>query len=134
MRRCLETAEYLARRNKVTVVEMLDKIGGNLYPSVVMHLAQEIMTHGGHILKGNRLVSVEKGFANAVDVKTDVKTQIPADTVVLAMGVRSNRPDYKAFREAFGDKLILVGDSSKPGQIYDALHSGHDKAFVYEAR
>ena len=130
----LETAEYLARRNKVTVVEMLDKIGGNLYPSVVMHLAQEIMTHGGHILKGNRLVSVEKGFANAVDVKTDVKTQIPADTVVLAMGVRSNRPDYKAFREAFGDKLILVGDSSKPGQIYDALHSGHDKAFVYEAR
>ena len=34
-------------------------------------------------------------------------------------------------REEYGDKLILVGDSCRPGQIYDALHSGHDKAFVY---
>ena len=51
--------------------------------------------------------------------------------VVLAMGVRPDRPDYEALREAYGDKLILVGDSCRPGQIYDALHSGHDKAFVY---
>ena len=29
------------------------------------------------------------------------------------------------------DKLILIGDSLKPGQIYDALHSAHDRAFVY---
>ena len=39
----LETAETLAKDHKVTVVEMLDKIGGNLYPSIVMHLVQEIM-------------------------------------------------------------------------------------------
>ena len=51
----LETAEYLAEKNKVTVVEMLDKVGGNLYPSVVMHLAQEIMKNGGSIRKGMRL-------------------------------------------------------------------------------
>ena len=54
-----------------------------------------------------------------------------ADLVILAMGVRPDRPDYAALRKAYGDKLILVGDSGKPGQIYDALHSGHDKAFVY---
>ena len=47
------------------------------------------------------------------------------------MGVRSNRPDYDEFRAAFGEKLILVGDTARPGQIYDALHSGYDKAFVY---
>ena len=127
----LETAEYLAEKNTVTVVEMLDKIGGNLYPSVVMHLAQEIMKNGGSIAKGKRLTAIEEGAVCVADVGTGEETRIPADTVILAMGVRSSRPDYEAFRAAFGEKLILVGDSSRPGQIYDALHSGHDKAFVY---
>ena len=127
----LETAEYLSEKNKVTVVEMLDKVGGNLYPSVVMHLAQEIMKNGGAILKGKKLTAVEDGAVTIADAKTGDETSLPADLVVLAMGVRPDRPDYEALREAYGDKLILVGDSCKPGQIYDALHSGHDKAFVF---
>jgi NADPH-dependent 2,4-dienoyl-CoA reductase/sulfur reductase-like enzyme len=110
---------------------MLDKVGGNLYPSVVMHLAQEIMKNGGSIRKGMRLTAVEEGEVTIADAKTGEETILPADLVILAMGVRANRPDYEALREAYDDKLILVGDSSKPGQIYDALHSGHDKAFVY---
>ena len=126
----LETAEYLAEKNKVTVVEMLDKVGGNLYPSVVMHLAQEIMKNGGSIRKGMRLTAVEEGEVTIADAKTGEETILPADLVILAMGVRANRPDYEALREAYDDKLILVG-SCRPGQIYDALHSGHDKAFVY---
>ena len=127
----LETAEYLAEKNKVTVVEMLDKVGGNLYPSVVMHLAQEIMKNGSSIAKGMRLTAIEDGAVTIADVKTGGETTLPADLVILAMGVRSDRPDYAALRKAYGDKLILVGDSCRPGQIYDALHSGHDKAFVY---
>jgi pyruvate/2-oxoglutarate dehydrogenase complex dihydrolipoamide dehydrogenase (E3) component len=127
----LETAEYLSEKNKVTVVEMLDKVGGNLYPSVVMHLAQEIMKNGGAILKGKKLTAVEDGAVTIADAKTGDETSLPADLVVLAMGIRPDRPDYDALREAYGDKLILVGDSGRPGQIYDALHSGHDKAFVY---
>ena len=110
---------------------MLDKVGGNLYPSVVMHLAQEIMKNGGSIMKGRKLTAVEDGAVTIADAKTGEETSLPADLVVLAMGVRPDRPDYDALREAYGDKLILVGDSCKSGQIYDALHSGHDKAFVY---
>ena len=89
------------------------------------------MKNGGSIAKGKRLTAIEEGAVCVADVGTGEETRIPADTVILAMGVRSSRPDYEAFRAAFGDKLILVGDSSRPGQIYDALHSGHDKAFVY---
>ncbi len=130
----LETAETFAPGRKVTVVEMLNKVGGNLYPSVVMHLAQEIMKNGGTIAKGKQLTAVETGSVTVKDTASGEETKIPADTVILAMGVRSNRPDIEALCEAFGDKLILVGDAYKPGQIYDALHSAHDKAFVYEAR
>ena len=129
----LETAETLAPNCRVTVVEMLDKVGGNLYPSIVMHLAQEIMKNGGMIAKGRQLTAVTDGGVIVKDTKTGEETAIPAQTVILAMGVRPERPDVEAFREAFGTNLILVGDTARAGQIYDALHSGHDRAFVYGA-
>ena len=129
----LETAELLGKDHKVTVVEMLNKIGGNLYPSVTMHLAQEIMKQGGTIAKGTALVSVEDNGVNVRDTKTEEEKFIPADTVILAMGVRSERANIEELCEEFGDNVVLVGDAEKPGQIYDALHSAYNKAFVFEA-
>lgn len=129
----LETAETIGKEHKVTVVEMLSKIGGSLYPSVTMHLAQEIMKNGGAIVKSKMVVGVTEAGVTVRDALTLEESAIPADTVILAMGVRSNRPDYEAFQAAYGDRLILVGDSLRPGQIFDALHAGHDRAFVYGA-
>lgn len=128
----LETAEFLAADHKVTVVEMLDKVGGNLYPSVMMHLVQEITKAGGAVCKGNALVSVEESAVTVKDVKTEETASLPADTVVLAMGVRSDRSVYDGLKAAFGDSLVLVGDAARGGQIYDALHSAHDRAFVFD--
>ena len=130
----LETAETLAPNHHVTVVEMLSKVGGHLYPSVTMHLVEEIMKNGGSLARGKMLTAVDAGSVTVKDVESGEESVIPADTVVLAMGVRSNRPEMEALREAYGDKLILVGDTARPGQIYDALHSAHDRAFVYDAR
>ena len=129
----LETAELLGKDHKVTVVEMLDKVGGNLYPSVVMHLAQEIMKQGGTIAKSTALVSVEDNGVKVKDTKTEEEKFIPADTVILAMGVRSERPLISELCEEFGENVVLVGDADRPGQIYDALHSAYNRAFVFEA-
>lgn len=128
----LETAETLCKDHKVTVVEMLNKVGGNLYPSVTMHLVQEIMKAGGVIAKGKALVSVNDGTVTVRDVATGEESVLKADTVILAMGVRSERPGYAELKEAYGDRLVLVGDANKPGQIYDGLHSAHNKAFAFE--
>ena len=128
----LETAETLAADHKVTVVEMLDKVGGNLYPSVVMHLAQEIMKTGGVIAKGKALVSVEEDAVTVKDIASGETASIPADTVVLAMGVRSNRPEYDALKAEYKNRLVLAGDAARGGQIFDALHAAYDRAFVYD--
>ena len=130
----LETAETYAPDYNVTVVEMLDKVGGNLYPSVTMHLVSEIKKTGGDVLTGKALTEVTDNAVVVKDTKTEEITEIPADTVILAMGVRPVRPELEGFREAFGDSLILVGDADRTGQIYDALHTAYDRAFVYSAR
>ena len=93
-----------------------------------------ILKNGGVIAKGKALTAVESGSVTVKDTKSGEETRLPADTVILAMGVRSNRPDVDALRAAYGDRLILVGDAARPVQIYDALHAAHDRAFVYEAR
>jgi uncharacterized FAD-dependent dehydrogenase len=113
---------------------MLDKVGGNLYPSVTMHLVQEIMKNGGAIKKGSALVKIEDG---KVIVKKSGETEIeeiPCDQVILAMGVRSNRAGLEDLKAEFGDNVVCVGDASRPAQIYDALHSAYNKAFVFELR
>ena len=128
----LETAETLAKDHRVTVVEMLAKVGGNLYPSVTMHLVQEIMKTGGVIAKEKALTEVGDGFVMVKDMQSGEVTKVPADCVVLAMGVRSDRSLVDSFRAVFADKVILVGDCAKAGQIYDALHSARDRAFVFD--
>lgn len=128
----LETAELLGKDHKVTVVEMLDKVGGNLYPSVTMHLVQEIMKQGGQVCKSHALVKVNDGSVTVRNTKTNEEVNISADTVVLAMGVRSERANISELCEAYGDNVVLVGDADKPGQIYDALHSAYNRAFVFE--
>ena len=130
----LETAEYLSPSHKVTVVEMLDKVGGNLYPSVTMHLVQEIMKNGGSIKKGSALVKIEDGKVIVKKAGETEIEEIPCDHVILAMGVRSNREGLEELKAEFGDNVVCVGDASRPAQIYDALHSAYNKAFVFELR
>ena len=76
-------------------------------------------------------MSINENSVTVKDTHSNEESQIPADTVILAMGVKAQRPLYEELKEAYGDKLILVGDCDRTGQIYDALHAGHDKAFVY---
>ena len=50
---------------------------------------------------------------------------LPADLVVLAMGVHSDQ-SLCAELEAEFDRVVLVGDAQHPGQIREALHGeGH---------
>ena len=128
----LETAEYLAKDHKVTVVEMLKKVGGNLYPSVTMHLVQEIMKSGGAVLKEKALTEIGEGTVTLRDMTTQETAEYPADTVVLAAGVRPDRSLFEELKAVYGRKVILAGDAIRGGQIYDALHSAYDRAFVFE--
>ena len=129
----LETAEWLSADNHVTVVEMLDKVGGSLYPSIVMHLQKTIAENGGQVLTGKKLSAVKDGEVIITDTKTGAEEALKADMAVLAMGVKAERPLEQELMDIYGDKLVRVGDSDKPGQIIDGLHAAYDKAFVFEA-
>ncbi len=127
----LETAEVLAPDNEVTVVEMMDKVGGNLYASVLKLLEKRLAEAHVTIKTGKALKEVRDTGVLLAGAKTAFKEELDADVVVLAMGVRSDRSLAEEMKAA-GIRTILLGDTEKTGQIRDALQSAYRKAFVFE--
>lgn len=125
----LETAETLCANNQVTIIEMAKDVGTTLYASAKALLVKRLTDQGTKILTETTLVSVQKDSITVKDAQGESKT-IPCDAVVLAMGVRSDRSLREEFEQSF-DRVILIGDSEKPGQIREALHTAYDKAFVF---
>ena len=127
----LETAEWLSTDNEVTVVEMLDKVGGSLYKASLAMLEKELEKNKAVIRTGTMLAEIKDDRVIVKNAKTRFREEIPCDTVILAMGVRTNSA-LETELKAAGLRTILVGDAEKPGQIRDALQAAFRKAFVYE--
>lgn len=124
----LETAETLAQDNEVTVVEMAKNVGTTLYASYRGVLLKEMKEMGITIETEHRLTRIEdhKVYTD----HNDQEVVFDADTIILAMGVKSNRNNVEEFEKVF-DQVILLGDTDHPGQIRDALHSAYDRAYVF---
>jgi len=126
----LETAEYLSPDNQVAVVEMMNAVGTTLYPSVLHYLMERLNKNKVEILTGHAIKAIGDGEITLGVTASAVEVTRKADVVVLALGVRSNRALYEEMEASF-DKVVLVGDTEKPGTIVGAMHSANDKAFVF---
>lgn len=126
----LETAEVLAVKNTVTVVEMTKHVGATLYATVRLFLTGRLQAAGVKILTLKKLTEIRDNEVVLTDSKSGETTVIPADAVVLAMGVRPERSLAEQVLDEF-DHVTLVGDVSRTGQIADAMREANDKAFVF---
>ena len=74
---------------------------------------------------GTRLAEI-KPEGVAVENRKGAFT-IPADTVVIAIGLKAQQSVYDELAAA-GKEAYLVGDAVKPGKIYDAFHTAYKLA------
>lgn len=126
----LETAETLAKDNKVSVIEMLNSVGNTLYPSVRVLLLKRLNDAGVEIVTGHSVISIDEKEVTLSVTSTAFEVKRPADVVILALGTKPRRELVEKFESAF-DKFTSVGDSHKPGEIADAIREANDKAFVF---
>ncbi len=126
----LETAEVLAKDNKVAVIEMMDAVGTSLYASVRALLLKRLNEAGVEILTGHCLDSIGADEIALKVTSTAFEVNRKADTVILAIGVKPRKDLVNEFETAF-DKIISVGDALRPGLIGDAIREANDKAFVF---
>jgi NADPH-dependent 2,4-dienoyl-CoA reductase/sulfur reductase-like enzyme len=119
-----ETAEFLAKKgNRVTLVEMLDRVGIDIEPVCMLALSGEMAACEVEILAGNKVVEIGKDGVTVVDKQGKSRT-LPADRVVLALGVTSVN-DLVPKLAGRVPALYTIGDAEKPAKIHDAIAAGY---------
>ena len=129
----LEVTQYLNEHgNNVTIVEMADEIAPGAWFQLVDDEMERIRPYGTRILTGTKLCSIENGGVIVEDKTTGEQTKIPADRVVLAMGVRPQTKLAEELKEVGVSNVFCVGDAEKSGTIAHACHSAYDTVMQIE--
>ena len=122
----LETAEILNETgNEVTVLEMADEIAPGTWFQLLDDELERLEPCGTRFLTGHQLLSIEKGEVVAANLKTGRLVHIPADSVVLSLGVRPERALADQLRAVF-PRVYPVGDAVASGTIADAVKSAYE--------
>ncbi len=120
----IETAEFLAEKGrKVTVIEMLDSVAVDAGPSFRWGFIKRVCRKM-KILTGTKAVAIEEG--NVIIEANGALRKIPADTVVIAVGLARN--DSCVINEYPNTSVYKTGCCREPGMlaltIHDAFHLG----------
>ena len=115
----LETAAYFTDMgNRVTMVEMQDKVGPGLYVQHYFDLYPKLYENGVLFLTSARLTEIHDGYAT-VETKSGGKVMPKADYVFFATGVRSENSLVETAKKVCS-KVYTVGDAEKAGTILNA--------------
>ncbi len=117
-----ETADFLSERGKnVTVLEILEQVASDLgRTNRKMILDRLIRADVKMVTKFKPMEITEKGVKGVSDSSTVL---FPADTVIMAVGMKPNDKLAKALKGRVAD-LYVIGDSAKPCLIFDATYEG----------
>lgn len=129
----LETALFLAVRGcELSIVELKSAIGEGIYFQTLNDVKSRLAETGARITPyaGHGLFCIAPGQVG-IRAADGTEQYIPADAVVLSMGVRPRRDVVDGLRARF-DRVICVGDANREGRILEAIRDGYTKAFVFE--
>ena len=118
----VEVANYLASLLKdVTIVEMREGIALDETPAPRKDLLRDIHNNGVRVLTETSVKEIKEG---SVVVTGETEEEIPADTVVLAIGRVSNTVLADQLKEA-GYDVRIIGDAHTPALAGAANREGH---------
>jgi 2-enoate reductase len=125
-----ETALWLAQQGiKVTIVEALDRLmqAGSPVPRPNMMMLRDLLKfHKVNVLTSTSLSAVTDDGVIVSD-KASQKITVPADTVVIAVGLG---PDQELYRSLTGNipNLHIVGDAVEARNIMHAIWDAYEVA------
>ena len=123
----LETAEILNETgNRVTVIEMAEELAPGTWFQLVDDEMERLSKTGTKFETGTKLLSVDGSGVTVEDVRTGKQRKIPADWLVLSLGVRPAGTLARDLDKLSVTRIWRVGDAVKSGTIADACHSAYD--------
>jgi NADPH-dependent 2,4-dienoyl-CoA reductase/sulfur reductase-like enzyme len=111
------------------MVDMLPQVGNGIYKVILNDVLSRIIPYNPPIFTGHRLQEVQSNAVIVTDVNTGEQKTIPADHVVLALGVSPDKMQAERYK-AVCPRVLTVGDASQGGRITEAMHEGFARAYV----
>jgi hypothetical protein len=102
---------------------MLESAGKDIGPSMRWGIVPRLCKKA-RILTSTRAFEIEDNDVIALDSESN-RLRIPAETVVLAAGLVSQRELVKPLNES-GVSYFTVGSCQAPGKIAEAIHRGFE--------
>jgi 2,4-dienoyl-CoA reductase (NADPH2) len=110
----------------ITVIDMVERMAANVGPTSRWPLMKSLKLMGVGLYTKTRLLEITD---DSVIAETEGKRRsIPADTVVLAMGVTSVNDLTQKAQES-DIEVITIGDAKEPRRINEAIREGFEAAF-----
>jgi len=124
-----DTAAKLADEGKdVTIVEMLPRIGQDIGITTRWTVLMYLREKGIKMLTNKKAVEIKRGAVVVEDVQSGERSEIPCDTVVLAVGTKPNDGLYDELVDKVPE-LYKIGDCVKPRKAIDATQEAADLVF-----
>ncbi len=116
----LETAEYLAAGNHVTVLEMQDDVGKDLGQLRKICVMEHLHMSGVQLVTNATCVEIKD---NAVVIEKDGERQeIACDSVVVAVGAKPRASeDLSSYCDGAGIPFHIIGDAVRARKALDAI-------------
>lgn len=127
---CETAIDYAMQGLDVTVVEGLDEVlAGSpmISPSVRQMIPDLMKKYNVKKKTGYMIHGVNDEGAVVVPSKGGDPEVVPADTVVLSIGMRAI-PTFEKELEGSGIETYSVGDATRAGNVYTCIHSAYDVA------
>lgn len=121
-----ETAEFLAKSGtEVTIVEMLDRIGTDMSPTMIPFFMGRVKEYGIKVLTKHKLEEIKENGIKTVD-ENHQEHELQTDTIVLAMGAQPNNKLLERLQDK-GIEVYSVGDCAQEPtrKLIDAVHEGY---------
>jgi 2,4-dienoyl-CoA reductase-like NADH-dependent reductase (Old Yellow Enzyme family)/thioredoxin reductase len=118
-----ETGHFLAEKGKhVTIVEMLKRMANDMSPMVRRRLLDGLRAKQVVMITGSVCEAITE---NGVVITTEEKKEeIPADSIVVAVGYQPNNTLYQAL-EGRVPEVYCIGDAARPQRIREAINDGY---------
>jgi 2,4-dienoyl-CoA reductase-like NADH-dependent reductase (Old Yellow Enzyme family)/thioredoxin reductase len=121
-----ETAEFLAEKGKrVTIVEMLGRIGTDMVPMVISVLYPRLKKLGVVTITNAKVEEITDD--GVIYEKNGEKQTAEADSVVLAVGSKPSVSLVNALKGKVSE-LYAIGNAEKPCNVLEAIYEGSQLA------
>lgn len=111
---------------KVTILNRSTNIMKGAYHNAVTMAKLMLQRDGAELICGMTVESIDPDGVTLM-LKDGQRKKLPADTVVIAAGLKPDNGLYEQIKDLV-PKVFLLGDAAGPKNVYNAIHSAYEAA------